>query len=189
MPDDNGFSKWSAQIDLAILRHASSATPPARQDLRQEILLALVELGADLFELDKLDENRARGLAYTVAKNAVISYSTPVAEKISRRSISLDSPEIANGFYKLEIRGPKNYVSPRARFFRKFIDLTSTNPPDIDMDRAIALLTDDQQTVIRGLFFEGRSQEQVAADLDKTRHWVRLQKESALAELKRLLRN
>ena len=184
---DSPFSKWSGQVDLVIRKYAASSQRDEIEDIRQEVMLAFVEVSEELLRLDKKSEDRARALAYTVAKNAVISYTGGGAQKVVRHSISLDDGDVRGAMELVERGHPVD--SHHRRFFGGLLSATSQGPPDIDMDRAIGSLTDDEQTVVRGLFFEGRSQEQLAEDLSKTRHWVRLRKQSALAELKRLLKN
>ena len=181
------YEKWHPQIDLAMQKHASGLSSTDRQDARQEVMLAFVEAEEKLLILDLQDENRARGFAYRVARNAIIMYIRPEHAKVSRKSISIDDPDVRRGLSMAErgINGSRG----GDKFFLGLLQGITKGPPDIDIERALGSLPEDELRVIRGLFFEGRSQEQVAEELGQSRHWVRLKKDLALKELKRLLRN
>ena len=152
MTFEDPYSKWNSQIDLVIRKYAASSQRGEIEDIRQEIMLAFVEVSEELFRLDKHSEDRARALAYTVAKNAVISYTGGGAQKVVRHSVSLDDGEVRGAMELIEKGYPAG--GQHRRFFGGLLSATSKGPPDIDMDRAIAALSEDEQTVVRGLFFE-----------------------------------
>ena len=186
MYDDRPYQNFSGQINQAIRKHASGFSEEDRKDIRQDILLAFFESDALLIAQYKQDEDKARGLAYTIARNAIVNKMRQGADKVSRRAVSLDDPNIQSGLSRVMYRGAPG---ANKRFFGELAEAVADKSPDIDVDRALASLPEDEQTVIRAIFFEGRAQEEIAKEMGQSRHWVRLKKDSALAELKRLLRN
>ena len=184
---DNPFDKFRPQVDLAILKHAASASSDVRKDIRQEVMLAFVEASDTLLARDAEDEAAARGLAYIIARNAVIAYQKKGSEKVSRHSISVDDPVVRRVMEVVDNNAPN--IKLRNPLLKQLVAAVTKAPPDIDIGRAVETLSEDEQAVVRGLFWDGMTQEELATELGQTRHWIREKKFSALLELKRIMKN
>ena len=163
------FSKWQGKVELALQKHAPGASKEDKEDLRQDILVAFLESRATLRRIDSQNEEEARAYAYSIARNVIIGKARDQRNRRQARStISLDT-------------------DPESR--KLMGDSRAQDLPNIDMDRALNSLSEDEQSVIRGLYFEGMSEETLAKELKQTRWWVRQRKEAAQKELKRRLSN
>lgn len=192
---DDRYGRWSTQIDLALAKHAPSATKEDKQDLRQDVLVAFIEEDETLFALDAKNAGEARAYAYSIARNVIIGGSKERRQrKRARVTTSLDDPSVRQLLHNVsEFGQPKISSAVPVKFLEKMYSAISVSSSSveikIDVESAINRLGGAQQDVIRALYFEGRSEEDVAKELNQSRWRVRQTKEAALKELKRLLRN
>lgn len=158
-------TKYERQVDLAIGKLCKGMTYEDKQDFKQDCFVALLE-ASDY--LDKLGGD-AGGAAYTICYNTVVEMRRPnPANQVIENSMSVDA-------LSYEEKGDDSWMK----------SLVMGSPTEQGLDEAVESLPKFKKYIIRRIYFMGMTEREVAKSVNKSRHWVRVQKTEAVDMLRR----
>lgn len=152
--------QWKSAVDDAINKYARKLSKDRKEDLAQEIYLALLQS-----EVEVTTEDQVRRIAQDImdSHRKTVIRERKREEKVSEEGVDgLDKKALA--------------------LFR-----CGGEDGKLALKEALSKLPADLRAIIDDLFFMGFTQEESAAYHNKSREWVKWKKKEALAALRKIL--
>lgn len=162
-------TRFERQVDLAIGKLCKGMTYEDKQDFKQDCFVALLEASDYLDRMLREGEDAAAAAAYTVVYNTVVEMRRPnSASNVIENSMSVDA-------LSYEEKGDDSWMK----------SLVMGSPTEQGLDEAVESLPKFKKYVIRRIYFMGMTEREVAKSVNKSRHWVRVQKTEAVDMLRK----
>lgn len=161
--------RWDKQVTLAISKLCKGLTYEDKEDLKQDCFVALIEASDYLDRVMEAGEITPGGAAYTICYNKIVELRrlTP-GTKVLEAAVSIEELSYDEKNDEAFIRG-----------------LFSGSPTEQGLDAAVESLPKTENYIIRCLYFKGMTEREVAKSVNKSRHWVRVEKAKAVDILRR----
>lgn len=160
------YEQWSQVVKDAVKRSAKSQPRDVRDDFEQECFIELIGWTSQIDTiLAEQGEDSAQKYVYSICRNCVF--------RLSKARGRYESVMLPDGLYPAP-----DQVEPK-----KFMGLEES-----DIDEAIKTLPRDQQHVVRSIFFQDKTESQVAVELGVSQPRINDLKHKAFESLKKLLK-
>jgi RNA polymerase sigma factor (sigma-70 family) len=153
-------TRWESEVNRAVSKLSKGMTYEDKQDLKQDCYMALLEASDYLAGLDN-----SGAVAYTIAYNRIVE---------QRRDKSL-----------LDEALPLDEMTYEEKGDEAFMRGVLASPTEQGLDAAVESLPKTENFIIRSLYFKGMTERDVAKSVNKSRHWVRMEKAKAVDILKK----
>lgn len=163
----NDVMRYEKQIDMAVNKLTKGLSHEDKQDLKQDCFLALLEASDYMDRILSDGDVAPEAAAYKIAYNKIIDTRGLQGPKILNEAASMDQ-------LNYEEKGDDSFLE----------GLFSASPTEQGLDAAVESLPKTENFVIRCLYYKGMTERDVAKSVNKSRHWVRVEKEKAVRILR-----